>query len=106
MARLRILRSSRDRGRRKTSPVTICINLCSPTYNGLFAGEFEQGKRELKVHVEGELGFNKITLRLSAALTGFGLAYPEDRVQVPLAEGRLVRVLEGLVPARQMAAAP
>ena len=43
--------------------------------------------------------FNNITLRLNAALAGFGLAYlPEDQVQMPLAEGRLVRVLEDWCP--------
>src|SRR5258707_5217117 len=59
-----------------------CINFRLPTYGGLFAWEFEKRGRELKVRVEGPLVFNNITLRLHAALAGFGLAYlPEDQVQ-------------------------
>ena len=59
-----------------------CINLRLPTFGGLYAWEFEKGKRELKVHVEGQLVFNNIALRLNAALAGFGLAcLPEDQVQ-------------------------
>ena len=66
-----------------------------PTYGGLYAWEFEKGKRELKVHVEGQLVFNAIAPRLNAALAGLGLAYlPEDQAQEHLADGRLIRVLE------------
>jgi DNA-binding transcriptional LysR family regulator len=76
-----------------------CINLRLPTLGGLYAWEFEKGKRELKVHVEGQLAFNNIGLRLNAALAGLGLAYlPEDQVQKQLAEGRLIRVLEDWCP--------
>ena len=76
-----------------------CINLRLPTLGGLYAWEFEKGKRELKVHVEGQLAFNNIGLRLNAALAGLGLAYlPEDQAQKQLAEGRLVRVLEDWCP--------
>ena len=76
-----------------------CINLRLPTYGGLYAWEFEKGKRELKVHVEGQLVFNGTFQMLSAALAGFGLAYvPEDLVQPHLAEGRLIRVLEDWCP--------
>jgi DNA-binding transcriptional LysR family regulator len=71
-----------------------CINLRLPTYGGLYAWEFEKGKRELRVHVEGQLVFNNIALRLDAALAGFGVAYlPEDQAQNHIAEGRLIRVL-------------
>jgi DNA-binding transcriptional LysR family regulator len=56
-----------------------CINIRLPTYGGLYVWEFEEGGRELKVRVEGQLVFNNIALRLNAALAGFGLAYlPED----------------------------
>lgn len=76
-----------------------CINLRLPTYGGLYAWEFEKGKRELKVHVEGQLVFNNIALRLNAALAGLGLAcLPEDLVQAHLADGRLVRVLADWCP--------
>ena len=76
-----------------------CINLRLPTYGGLYAWEFEQGRRELKVHVEGQLIFNNISQMLNAALASFGLAYiPEDTVKPQLAAGRLKRVLEDWCP--------
>jgi len=76
-----------------------CINLRLPTYGGLFPWEFEKRGRELKVRVEGPLVFNNLALRLNAVLSGFGLAYlPEDRVTAPLADGRLVRVLDDWCP--------
>jgi DNA-binding transcriptional LysR family regulator len=72
-----------------------CINLRLPTHGGLYAWEFEKGKRELRVRVEGQLTFNGITQMLNAALSGFGLAYvPEDLVQPHLAKGRLKRALD------------
>ena len=76
-----------------------CINLRLPTYGGLYAWEFEKAKREVKVHVEGQLVFNGTFQMLNAALDGFGLAYlPEDLVQSHLAKGRLTRVLEDWCP--------
>jgi DNA-binding transcriptional LysR family regulator len=71
-----------------------CINLRLPTHGGLYAWEFEKGRRELKVRIEGQLVFNGIALILKAALAGFGLAYlPEEQVQAHLATGQLIRVL-------------
>ncbi|PKU24789.1 LysR family transcriptional regulator [Telmatospirillum siberiense] len=76
-----------------------CINLRLPTYGGLFAWEFEKGDRKLNVHVDGQLVFNNVTLRLNAALAGSGLAYlPEDYVRAYIADGRLVRVLADWCP--------
>jgi DNA-binding transcriptional LysR family regulator len=76
-----------------------CINLRLPTFGGLYAWEFEKGKRELKVRVEGQLVFNGIGMILNAALAGLGLAYmPEDLAQPHLAKGRLKRVLEDWCP--------
>jgi DNA-binding transcriptional LysR family regulator len=76
-----------------------CINIRLPTYGGLYAWEFEQAGRELKVRVEGQLVFNSIALRLNAVLAGFGLAYlPGDQVEAQLADGRLVRVLADWCP--------
>jgi DNA-binding transcriptional LysR family regulator len=76
-----------------------CINLRLPTYGGLYAWEFEKRGREIKVRVEGQLIFNNITLRLNAALAGFGLAYlPEDLVEPHIAEGKLIRVLADWCP--------
>jgi DNA-binding transcriptional LysR family regulator len=72
-----------------------CINLRLPTHGSLYIWEFEKGNRELNVRVAGQLIFNDSTLRLNAALAGFGLAYlPEDVAQPHLAGGRLKRVLE------------
>ncbi|HUN25505.1 MAG TPA: LysR family transcriptional regulator [Steroidobacteraceae bacterium] len=76
-----------------------CINLRLPTFGGLYAWEFARNGRELNVHVEGQLVFNNIALRLNAALAGLGLAYlPEDEVQAHVAAGRLVRTLTDWCP--------
>jgi hypothetical protein len=45
-----------------------CINLRLPTYGGLYSWEFQKAKRELKVHVEGQLVFNGTLQMLNAAL--------------------------------------
>ncbi len=76
-----------------------CINLRLPTLGGLYAWEFEKGKRELKVRVEGQLVLNSSGLMLNAALDGFGLAcVPEDLVRDRIAEGKLIRVLADWCP--------
>lgn len=72
-----------------------CINLRLPTHGGLYAWEFEKGKRELRVRVEGQLTFNGTPQMLNAALSGFGLAYvPEELARPHITKGRLKRVLE------------
>jgi DNA-binding transcriptional LysR family regulator len=72
-----------------------CINLRFPTYGGLYSWEFEKGRREINVRVDGQLVFNSSRQILNAALAGFGLAYlPEDTVANDLAAGRLVQVLD------------
>ena len=76
-----------------------CINLRLPTLGGLYAWEFEKGKRELKVRVEGQLVLNSSGLMLNAALDGFGLAcVPEDLARARIAEGKLMRVLADWCP--------
>ena len=76
-----------------------CINLRLPTYGGLYIWEFERNRRELNIRVEGQCVFNTTTMRLNAALAGFGLAYlPEDLVQEHIKQGRLVRVLADWCP--------
>jgi len=76
-----------------------CINVRMPTYGGLYAWEFEKGKRELKVRVDGQLVFNTIRQRLDAALAGLGLAYmTEDTAHPHIALGALIRVLEDWCP--------
>ena len=70
-----------------------------PTYGGLYAWEFKQEGREIRVRVEGQLIFNSIGLILKAALAGFGLAYlAEDHVQPYLDSGRLVQALDQFCP--------
>ncbi len=76
-----------------------CINLRLPTFGGLYAWEFERGKRELNVRVEGQLVFNSTGMMLKAALAGFGLAYlPADLARAYVAEGTLIRVLSEWCP--------
>ena len=76
-----------------------CINLRLPTHGGLYAWEFENGERELKVRVEGQLTFNSLSQRLDAAVAGLGLTYlPEDAAEPYLADGRLIRVLADWCP--------
>jgi DNA-binding transcriptional LysR family regulator len=76
-----------------------CINTRLPTYGGLFAWGLEKDGREVKVRGEGQLVFNSLTMRLSSALDGLGVAYvPEDQVLPYVAEGRLIRVLEDWCP--------
>lgn len=72
-----------------------CINLRMPTYGSVYAWEFEKGKRELKVRVDGQLMVNTMKQRLDAALAGLGLAYMVEDVTEPyVAQGTLVRVLK------------
>ncbi len=76
-----------------------CINLRLPTYDSLYAWEFEKKGREIKVRVEGQLVFNTIALRLKAALAGLGLAYlPEEQARSYIVKGSLIRVLADWCP--------
>jgi len=77
----------------------ICINERMPTSGGIWAWEFEEKKRELKIRVEGQLVFNNVYNVVDAALEGFGLAYVPEEIALPhLAKGRLKRVLEEFSP--------
>ena len=76
-----------------------CINMRLPTYGGIYAWEFEQAGRELKVHVQGQWVFSSSPFVLRAALAGFGVAcVPEDMAHDHVANGRLARVLEDWCP--------
>ena len=76
-----------------------CVNLRLPTHGGFYAWEFEKGRRELRVRVDGQLVFNSGGPMLKAALAGLGLAYlPEGQVAPHLADGTLVRVLADWCP--------
>jgi DNA-binding transcriptional LysR family regulator len=71
-----------------------CINLRLPTYGGLYAWEFAQDGRELKVRVDGQLTFSSVFPILEAALDGFGIGYlPDALVQRHLDSGALEAVL-------------
>jgi DNA-binding transcriptional LysR family regulator len=75
------------------------INLRLPTHDSLYAWEFQKGKRELKVRVEGQLTCNGTAQMLNGALSGLGLAYvPEGLVEGDIAKGRLKRVLADWCP--------
>jgi DNA-binding transcriptional LysR family regulator len=77
-----------------------CINLRLPVHDSHYAWEFERGKRELRVRVEGQLTFNMTAQLLKAALAGFGLAYlPLGMVEEHLAKRRLRHVLSDWCPA-------
>lgn len=76
-----------------------CINYRFPTSGALYAWEFEENGREIKVHVDGQLVFNNIFHVLDAALAGRGLAYVPEEIGLPhIAKGRLQRVLENWSP--------
>lgn len=76
-----------------------CINLRLPTRGGLYAWEFQKGKRRLNVHVEGQLVCNHPGAMLNAALAGVGLAYVlEDVAKSYVDDGHLERVLQDWCP--------
>lgn len=76
-----------------------CINLRLPTRGGLYAWEFEKGRRKLNVHVEGQFVANHAKAMLNAALSDVGLAYVLEEVANPyLEDGRLERVLHDWCP--------
>ncbi|HCR3449828.1 TPA: LysR family transcriptional regulator [Citrobacter werkmanii] len=72
-----------------------CINMRMPTLGGLYAWEFSKGGQDLRVRVEGQLIFNNLPPRISAAIAGMGLAFvPEDTVEQAVTDGALEKVLE------------
>ncbi|MEH0196476.1 LysR family transcriptional regulator [Caulobacter sp. CCNWLY153] len=76
-----------------------CINYRLATSGGLYGWEFSDKGRRFEVRVEGPAVFNDGDLILGAALSGVGVAYLfEDQVREPLADGRLVRLLEKWCP--------
>lgn len=76
-----------------------CVNLRLRTAGGLYAWEFARDGREMRVRVDGQLTFNDTIMIVRAATAGFGIAYVmEDLVAAHIADGRLVRVLEGWCP--------
>lgn len=75
-----------------------CINYRFPG-SGLYAWEFENDGREVRVRVEGQLVFNTVNLVCKAATEGLGLAFlPQDVTSEAVADGRLIRVLDDWTP--------
>lgn len=76
-----------------------CVNLRTPTHGGVFVWEFEKGRRQLNVRVDGQLVFNTSTMILEAGLCGMGSIYlTEGQIQPHIDAGTLVRVLEDWCP--------
>ena len=76
-----------------------CINQRMPTSGGLYVWDFARRGKAVNVRVDGPLIFNTSPPQVDAALAGLGIALlPEDEVSLPLADGRLVRVLEDWCP--------
>ena len=74
----------------------VCINLRSPTQGGvLMTWHFIQKKKEIKIHVNGQLTFSNMHQALDAAIAGYGLAYlPQHLVSYAVSQG----LLEVLLP--------
>jgi DNA-binding transcriptional LysR family regulator len=76
-----------------------CINLRLPTLGGLYAWEFEKGRRAVNVRVEGQLTSNDSAVLRQAVLNGLGIAFLiEDVAQPDIDSGDLVRVLADWTP--------
>ena len=76
-----------------------CITERHATSGGIWAWEFAERGREIKIRVDGQLVFNNSYDVVDAALDGVGLAYvPEEIVRAHIAKGRLTRVLEKWSP--------
>ena len=77
-----------------------CINQRMPTSGGLYVWDFARRGKEVHVRVDGPLIFNTSPPQVDAAVAGLGIALlPEDEVAAPLADGRLIRVLQDWCPA-------
>lgn len=71
-----------------------CINLRLIGSGTLYAWEFEQQGRPLRVRVDGPLAFTSIRLAVEAAVQGYGIAFvPEGSLSRYAAPGKLVQLL-------------
>lgn len=76
-----------------------CINIRLPTSGGIYQWEFEKDGQELRVNVDGQVIFNRITEVMTACLDGFGLAFvPDDIATQYLKNGELIQVLDDWCP--------
>jgi len=72
-----------------------CINVRLPSHGGLWAWEFEQNNRELRIRTPGQLIFNSFSPMLQATLDGVGLSLmPDFLIGDHLSSGHLDTVLE------------
>lgn len=72
-----------------------CIGYRSSSSGGLYAWEFERGRRRMNVRVTGPMIFNTSAHIVDAALAGLGIAFLlADELALHVEEGRLVSVLE------------
>ena len=77
-----------------------CINLRLISSGTIYAWEFQQDGRPLRVRVDGPLIFSSIRLSVDAALEGLGIAFvPEEAVRSHIERGELVAMLENWCPA-------
>jgi DNA-binding transcriptional LysR family regulator len=71
-----------------------CINMRLTSAGTIYKWEFEQGRQQIEVAVDGPLVFDDVEMVLEAVLAGVGLAYMiEDEVESLLQAGALKRVL-------------
>ena len=76
-----------------------CICLRLTTAGGLYAWEFQQDGRDIRMRVDGQLTYNSTLPMVEAAVAGYGIAYvPEDIVAEHVAAGRLQVALEEWSP--------
>lgn len=76
-----------------------CINLRLMSHGDLYAWEFQNGRQEVKVRVDGQLVFNGTRPILHAAVSGFGLGYVTEEMAQPfVSDGRLQPVLKDWCP--------
>lgn len=72
-----------------------CINFRHGSGGDVYRWEFEKGKKELSVAVNGPLVVDDVVILTRAVMDGVGLAFlSEDYVAPQLASGKLLRVLE------------
>lgn len=76
-----------------------CINYRFSTSGGLWAWEFEEEGREVRIRVDGQVAFNNIFHVRDAALAGLGVAYvPEEIARPHVEDGTLRHILAGYSP--------
>ncbi|KHS64919.1 LysR family transcriptional regulator [Pectobacterium brasiliense] len=72
-----------------------CINFRLPTNGGNYIWEFNDGKKEINVRVDGKLTFNDSDLIIEAVVHGVGIAcLTEVQADELVKAGKLVRMLE------------